>query len=263
MKKSFLVASILILGLVLCIAAFLVLPKLFKAKETGTVTAQIGIHDVGPMMGGMVFFVNTAGGPPPSATRYWRVPTHSFPLGKNARFTATLPAGDYYMGAIERDSGESPAPPGEGEYYFISQDEQGKPRTYSVRKNEVLDLGDLMIRAVPFKRSLIAKKGITSVQGALRDEKGVAVAGMLVFAYSDPAMAEAPLFVSERSDKQGKYILRLAGGGTYYLQARHVQGGATPSGVYENGKAVSVETAEAKTGIDISVRTADAPAPAR
>lgn len=262
MKRPILVISLFVVVIALCVAAYKYLPGMFKSTANGIITGRIGIQDVGPMMGGTVFFINSAAGPPPSPTRYWRAPTETFPLGANASFTASLPEGEYYMGAVERETGVSSAPPGEGEYYFISQDEKGTPKTYIMKKNEALDLGDLVVRAVQFRKSLIAKKGITSVEGTLRNENGVAAPGMLVFAFSERSRGGTPLFVSEKSGKNGNYILRLSGGGTYYLRASAEEGVISTAGAQDGGNTVSVGTAEAKKGVDIPVRTASTAASA-
>jgi hypothetical protein len=75
----------------------------------------------------MVYFFNEKAGPPPSATRYWRVPGEAFGTDGNGRFVAEIPEGRYYMGAIRKNSGEPVGPPGNGDPFFVSQDEKGNP----------------------------------------------------------------------------------------------------------------------------------------
>jgi len=225
--------------------------------NTGIRTGRLVIKGVGPMMGGTVFFFNEASGPPPSATKYWRVPTEVFRVDENAGFTAILPEGKYYMGAIERNTGELLGPPQEGDYFFISQDKKGKPRKYTVKKNATLDLG-IISGAKPFKRTTLVKKGITAIEGSILNEKGEPAHGMLVFAFATPTMVGRPLFVSERSDKDGKYLLRLYRGGKYYLRARANYGGGPPSAdevmsIYKDGKPISIKTGQARKGIDVTV----------
>ena len=87
---------------------------------------------------------------------------------------------------------------------------------------------------------------------------------MLVFAFPSPMMFGRPLFVSERSDKDGKYLLRLYGGGKYYISSRTNYGGGPPTaeqtmGVYAKGQPLTLETGEVKKGIDITVATIGAP----
>ncbi len=226
-------------------------------KNTGIITGRIVIKDVGPMMDGTVFFFDEADGPPPSATKYWRVPTQAFGVDENAAFTAVLPAGRYYMGAIERKSGEPLGPPQEGDYFFISQDKKGNPQKYTVKKGATTELG-IISGAKPFSQASLAKKGITSIEGTIITGKGEPVEGMMVFAFTTPTMVGRPLFVSERSDTQGKYLLRLYGGGKYYLRARANYGGGPPAtdelmGVYKDGKPIVIKRGQKKKGADIAV----------
>ncbi|HAM49458.1 MAG TPA: hypothetical protein DCP92_01690 [Nitrospiraceae bacterium] len=229
-----------------------------KQSDIGTVTGVIHIKGGGLMKGGTVFFFDEKAGPPPSATKYWRVPTYAFEIEDNAHFTVMLPEGDYYMGAIKRQSGQRLGPPHEGDYFFISQDEKGQPKKLRVSKDSKIDLG-VLEEAVPFKRETLAQKGITSIQGTIYDENGRPMEGMLVFAFVNPSMFGRPLFVSELSDKLGHYELRLAGEGTFFLLSRTNYGGGPRStdellGVYKDSKPVSVKSFTTTTGIDITVK---------
>ncbi len=257
MEKPFLSSTALIMGLVLCCAAVVHAEK--GETATGTVTGIIGIKSGGPMMNGTIFFVDEKSGPPPSATRYWRVPTHAFRINEQAQFTAVLPEGTYFVGAIERKSGETLGPPQEGDYFFISLDKKGNPKKLTVWKGSTIDLG-MVVEAVPFRRETLEKKGITSIQGTIRDDSGKPREGIAVFAFTSPTMLGRPLFVSERSDKNGRYALRLADGGKYYLRARVNYGGGPPSadelmGVYKGGRPVVVTKGQTRKGADIMVTT--------
>jgi hypothetical protein len=254
MRKSVGLILILMMSIIFCMVV-----SAGEAPEvkTGVIIGRMIIKDVGPMMGGTVFFFNEVSGPPPSATRYWRVPTEAVSVDENSLFIAVLPEGNYYMGAIERPAGEALGPPQEGDYFFISQDKKGKPKKYTVRKGTTIDVG-VISGAKPFSRASLAKKGITSIEGVILDEKSGPIEGMMVFAFSSPTMVGRPLFVSERSDKDGKYLLRTHGGGKYYLRARANYGGGPPSadefvGVYNNGKPVVIKTGQLRKGVNIPV----------
>ena len=71
----------------------------------GSITGQILVKGKGPMPEGTAFFFLEPTGPPPSATKYWRVPTHAFRIDESGKFNAILPAGKYYMGASRKFSG--------------------------------------------------------------------------------------------------------------------------------------------------------------
>ncbi|MDA8432230.1 MAG: hypothetical protein M0Z60_04615, partial [Nitrospiraceae bacterium] len=92
-----------------------------------------------------------------------------------------------------------------------------------------------------------------------RDDQGRPVGGMVVFAYPTAVIFGRPLFVSEMSDRDGKFALRVAGGGKYYLAARAGYGGGPPDpdemiGVYNYGSPITVGTKEVKKGMDMLVR---------
>jgi hypothetical protein len=255
MRRSVLVLSILISGIVLATPAA-------RGERhripTGTVTGSIGITNVGPMMGGAVFFYNADAGPPPSSTHYWLVPTYAFTVDQNARFTVALPEGTYYVGAIERlnDPALVLGPPDEGDHLFIAADAQGKPKQLTVWANATINLGTIVGGGVYTKASQ-ATKGVTAIRGIIRGEDGKPTAGMIVYAYASPNMLEKPLYISDRSDKEGRYQLRFAKSGKYYLMARTNLGGGPPMsgeqvGVYRDGtKPVSVRTGEVRAGINI------------
>ena len=262
MKKSFACALVFIMSVMVVTAA--VVQGGENKSKAGIVTGQLAIDGVGPMLGGAVIFFDVAAGPPPSPANYWRVPTYVFKVDDNAEFKAELPAGEYYIGAIEKRSGEPIEPPQEGEYFFISHNRSGKPWSITVRKHTTLALG-LSIAAKPFSRASLAVKGITALEGTIRNDLGAPVEGILVFAFSSRSMNGKPLFVSERSDKEGRYQLRLSGGGKYYLRAQATYGDppatAELRGVYKEGRAVPVKTGVVTNGIDITVATGATAAP--
>jgi len=255
MRKLLALSSALIISIIMFSPAVALEDK-YEAT-TGRITGQIFIKGDGPIKGGTVFFFDEQSGPPPSHTKYWRVPTHAFSVDKNGRFNVALPEGNYYMGASHKLSGERLGPPQEGDLFFMSQDMNKNPKLHRVEKNQTLDLG-IISEAEPFSREMFAHEGITSVEGTIRDGKGKPVEGMLVFAFSSPIMVGRPLFISDRTHKDGKYLLRLYEGGKYYLRARVNYGGGPPSpdqvmGIYGDGKPLTVETGDIKTGIDITV----------
>lgn len=257
MKKLFASASAIIVSIALCCAVYAGQEP--APVKSGTISGTIAEKGKGPLTGGMVLFFSEKSGPPPSSTRYWRVPSHSFSIDEKGRFKATLPEGQYFMGATRKTSGEQLGPPGDGDLFFISQDKSGKPKLHTVKGNKNLDLG-VISEAKPFSSTSLVTEGITSIQGTISDEKGKPVAGMLVFAFPTPTMFGRPLFVSERSDKDGNYLLRLHGGGKYYLSSRANYGGGPPTaeqniGSYAKGKPVTLQTGETVKGINITVST--------
>ncbi|UCD34818.1 MAG: hypothetical protein JSU90_11100 [Nitrospiraceae bacterium] len=230
-----------------------------KPLETGAgfVKGLLVADGSGSLAGGTVFFFNELSGPAPSSTRYWRVPDYAFKISDDGSFQATLPAGSYYMGASKKLSGGPLGPPQDGDLFFISEDEKGNPLLHKVQENQTLNMGTVT-GAAPFSRTILVTEGITSLEGTIRNEQGRPLDGMIVFAFSNPMMVGRPLYVSERSSSEGTYLLRLAGGGSYYLRTRDDYGGGPPSadqvmGIYGKGQPVTVVTGQNLKGIDFTV----------
>jgi hypothetical protein len=189
------------------------------------------------------------------------VPDAVAPIGDAGVFSLELPPGKYYLGALKRISAEkNVGPPAEGDYFLRAQDTTGDPKAFIVRKGETTDIGTIA-DASPFKRSVVNySEGITTIEGVVRDSEGKAVMGAVVFAYNKPAARGKPLFVSDKTGNDGKYILRVSEGGKYYLKVRDVYGGGPPKGgeivgTYWQGVPVeaSVKTGEITRGVAIQI----------
>jgi hypothetical protein len=230
--------------------------------KTGFVTGQFMIRDNGPLANGQAFFFNDATGPAPSETKYWRVPDHVAALDGNGRFSVELPSGKYYIGGIKRLSGKQHiGPPEEGDLFLGSRGSEGKPiPAYVVKTGERTDVG-ILSGASPFRRAAVQYgPGITAIDGMVLYPDGRPAEGALVFGYLSPTMVGKPTFVSERTGKDGMYILRVNTGGRYYLKVRDLYGGGPPAagaimGSYgqEKPTEVTVKTGERTSGIMIKV----------
>ncbi len=228
----------------------------------GKITGKLMTQDGRPMSGGSVFFFNDATGPPPSQEKYWRVPDAVAPIDEEGGFSMELPPGKYYLGAMKRISAEKNiGPPGEGDFFLKGHGSKGTPKTYIVKKGETTDI-KVLAEAVPFKRAVVKYgDGITSIEGIVRDPDGKPVEGAAVFAYKKSAARGKPLFASDKTGKDGKYILRVDQGGKYYLRVRDIFGGGPPVGGAIVGKywqerpvEASTKTGEATRGVDINIR---------
>jgi hypothetical protein len=227
----------------------------------GKMIGRLLMEDGSPMSGGSVFFFNDATGPRPSEERYWRVPDAVGTIGEAGRFSMELPAGKYYLGAMKKISSEkNVGPPCEGDYFLKGQDAMGNPRPFFVKKGETTDIGTIAGGA-PFKREVVKYgEGITSIEGVVCDSEGLPVEGVAVFGYKKSAARGRPLFTSDKTGKDGKYILRVDAGGKYYLKVRDVYGGGPPvngaivGNYWQEGPVeASVRTGEVTKGVDIKV----------
>jgi hypothetical protein len=250
MKKLIFLASFFF------IAIFMFSVVSAQELKKGRISGKLMIKDGGPMGDSMIHFFNAETGPIPNPDKYWMVPDDITETNQNGEFTIELREGKYYIGAIKRVSGKKEVgPPLIGDFFFISQDEKGTPKLYIVKKGEDTNIGTIS-EATPFKGWVIKDK-ITAIEGSVLVD-GKPVEGALVFGYTLPTMVGKPDFVSDRADKDGKYILRVPEGGSYYLMARDLYGGGPPvegavMGVYgdKTPTAVTVKAGESKKGIDL------------
>ena len=74
--------------------------------------------------------------------------------------------------------------------------------------------------------------GNTLVSGRVVDSQGSPVADLQVLLYDDSMMLNRPLFVSQRTQADGRYQLSFPKGGHYYLAARSELGGTPAPGEY-------------------------------
>jgi hypothetical protein len=229
--------------------------------KTGTLSGQILTKGGVPLAGGMVHLFNDAAGPPPSQDKYWRVPDFMQALDSDGKFTVVLPEGKYYLGAIKRESGKTVGPPREGDLFYISADGDGTPTAYSIKSSAQVDLGR-MAKAVSFKSSTVNYgKGITAMEGTVLTMDGKPVENAFVFGFISGAAVGRPLFASDPTGKDGRFILRVSDGGKFFLKARSGYGGGPPVAgefVGDFGEkeplAVTVNRGDRLSGLVIKVR---------
>ena len=216
---------------VVILVAMTILPATFSfgaedfknATMTGTFMIKAGV----PMSGALFYMYNLATGPAPSRDKYWRVPDHAGALKGDGSFSIELPEGTYCIGAVQRLRGTSRiGPPEDGDFFLLSLDDNGLPKKYQVKKGDRLDVGTILGARQIKTPFLIA--GTTAIEGSIQDADGKPVEGAMAFAFPTPTIIGKPLFVSERSCKAGKFVLRVPEGGTYYIKIRDDFGGGPP-----------------------------------
>lgn len=220
-RKTIIVQISIVVMIIIFSTAFSVSEgKAVEIGKKGVITGKILIKDSGPLSGGQVIFFNAAAGPPPEAEKYDRTPEFVRDIDAEGRFNVELPPGTYYLGASRKASGEPIGPPQEGDYVWRSLDSSGKPKAHIIKAGERLDIGTVA-EAVPLKAGSLRDRAITTaIEGAVLDMDGKPVSGAVVVAFADPSLKGKPLFVSERTDENGKYLLRISAG-TYYIRARN------------------------------------------
>jgi hypothetical protein len=251
MRKT---CTILLLLLMCCIGV----TAFAEESKTGSLSGTVMIREGVPMTNGVVFIFNSASGPVPSSDKYWRVPDEIVKTDAAGKFVAKLADGTYYIGAIQRKSGDDIGPPNEGDLFLPFHGERS-PRPHVVSNGSTTDLGTIT-GALPFKKSSIrTRDGITAIEGKVIDSSGKPVQNAFVFAFLTPTMVGKPLFISERTGKDGKYILRVHQGGDYFLKIRNTYGGGAMKageimGSYGQEKplAIKAKTGEIAKGINIT-----------
>lgn len=221
MKKLSAVILVVLMVLSVSISVAADGPKI--ATMTGTFLIKAGL----PMSGARVYVYNLAKGPAPSHDKYWRVPDHARILNDDGSFSIELPEGVYCLGAVQRLHGASRiGPPEDGDFLIFSFDDKGQPKKYQLKNGELLDAGT-MSGARQIKTPYLVS-GTTAIEGTVQGAEGEAVEGVMAFAFLTPTIIGKPLYVSERSGKTGKFVLRIPEGGTYYLKIRDDFGGGPP-----------------------------------
>lgn len=239
--------------------ALLILASVVFAAErkAGTIKGKLAQVDGTPLSGGLVFFFNQTSGAPPAPESYWRVPDEIAELDQNGTFSTELLEGNYYVGAIKRPTGRDVGPPNPDDLFLVSREPTGKHRLYPVKPGMVQDIGTVA-EAVPYK-NVVPKPGMTAIEGQVLGSDGKPVKGVFIFAFLTPAMVGRPLFVSEKTNEAGRFLLRVSEGGKYYLKVKELYGGGPPRkgsviGGYgdDTPKAVEVKTGTIVRDIKIS-----------
>ena len=203
--------------------------------KNATISGQLMVGKT-PMINGFVFLYDKSLGPPPSYVRYWRIPDKTFLVENDGKFSFEVQAGTYYLQATQKHPDADMGPAKVDEFNYIYGDTEGNHLPLIVTTGEELNLGVLSSFLVSPKLQQF-DKGITAIEGTVSNLEGKPVVGVMVFAYLSMNTTGKPVFVSTATDINGKYLLRVHDGGTFYLKVRSVIGGGAP----ENGEFVSVQ----------------------
>lgn len=137
----------------------------------------------------------------------------------DGKFDMELPDGDYVVVARKRDKGEETGPvvAGDNRSEFIKVSVQGG--VVAMQISAPVKIGD--------QRSFTGDVDIskTGLAGQVLDSDGQPVLAARVHVYDHVQMSERPKFVSEKTGPDGRYLIYLPAGGTYYLAARDKFGG--------------------------------------
>lgn len=226
-----------------------------QVTAVGTLKGNIQTADGKPMSGGKLYIYNAANGPPPETGKYLRVPDVTSSLEADGGFSVELPQGGYYIGAMQRISGDKsmPGSPTDGDIYY-----DGKI-LYEVLPASIVD-ANVIRGGKQFATDMLPLgETPTAIEGEVLDVSGKPVVNAVVFAYTKADMNERPIFVSAQTGKNGVYRLSVAGDGTFFLRVSAVYRGGMPDARVAMGayggihpKAVIVKKGEIVKGIHIT-----------
>lgn len=173
----------------------------------------------------------------------------------DGRFDLELPDGNYVVVARKRAKGEETGPvvAGDNRSEFLQVSVQGG--VVAMQISAPVKIGDKR----NFTGDLDESK--TGLAGRVLDSDGQPVAAARVHVYDHVQMSERPKFVSEKTGPDGRYLIYLPAGGTYYLAARDKFGGPPKLGDlygrYDQGtiepSAVVVKEGQLLQPVDITV----------
>lgn len=182
----------------------------------------------------------------------------SEPTSPDGSFTLSLKPGKYVAVVRKRASLEVAGPVMIGDY-------RGEPVPFEVGEgNNSVSLSLTATLKVANEKSFPARVegDATGIGGIVLDADGKPVENIRVHIYDHIQMSERPKYVSERTGADGKFLVPVKKGGTYYLAARDRFGGPPQIGDlygrYDEGtvdpSGVVVRKGELTEGIEIRVQ---------
>ncbi len=238
--------------LIIYFLAVLLFPPVVYAAGFGTVTARIIMPSDVPQIGGIAMLYKKNATPLFSPHKYRKMPEPVDFFRRDGNLIMKyVPAGTYYLEIAVRSEVEAVGPPGQGDYSYFHSDSKGKPLTITVLEGEELELGDID-KFVSYK-SMLKRKGLTGIEGIIKNSEGEPLSFCVVFAYKSSELKGEPYVLSEQSNSQGRYLLGVPKAGNYYLIAYDMaQGAPVEVGFYGTSepKAVHVDNGQLVSDID-------------
>jgi hypothetical protein len=232
-----------------------------EENTSGRISGAWIPRKIGPISGGVISVFNINSGSPPLREKSRRVPDALVMTNDEGKFTLELPEGTYYISMMKKFAGDAaPGPPQDGDLHGLSRDEKGKPIKYTVKSGLTTDVG-ILRQASVFKSPVIEiTDGMTAITGMLKASDGSPLAGAVVQVYLNQDVQGKPIYVSQKSGEDGKYIVLVEEEGTYFVTIRSGYGGGRPQsgdtlGIYggEVAQPVTVKIRNVTKGIDITV----------
>lgn len=168
-----------------------------------------------------------------------------------------LPESEYFVIARKRGAGAGPGPLAEGDLYGYYIDNPVR-----VRGGAAVEIALEMVSKGRESDNADGRPrpSSTRIAGRITDTTGAVVSGVYAFAYEEKVMAhKKPAFISQQVDDQGRYVIHLSRGGTYYLGARSAYGDSPGKGEWYGrydgtpDHGLTVREGASAEGVDIRV----------
>jgi len=184
----------------------------------------------------------------------------SAPTGPDGFFAFdNLPESDYHLVARKREDGSRQGPVRSGDLYGIFS---GNPLSARAGKVVAVELPLVVKQQDAASSETFGRSSNTLVRGRVVDTAGKPVANLHVFAYTDRVIGhQRPAALSAPTGPDGRFLLHLPGGGTYFVGARENYGDSPAPGerfgMYEEtaDHGLQVETGASIEEISITVET--------
>ncbi len=230
--NKYLMCSVIALSLFLIIG-------LSAAEEAGYghIKGRIAVEGEESAYGWLIKFFNAVTGPSPFTLEYWRISDFRERTDEFGGFLKELPEGEYYIVALKR-SADNSGNPKVGDLIYPRADDIEQKRI-TVLAGETTDIG-VISDAVPFRKEWAAQ-GRTGIEGRVLDNDGKPLVNESVRVYTKPGMEKPSFAADNKTDDDGKFVLRLPEGGEYYFIVRG----------YRVPDPVTVKTGEMTGGVKI------------
>lgn len=141
----------------------------------------------------------------------------SDPSAADGSYSLPLVEGQYYLVARKRASGENTGPIAPGDFYTVNP---GNPVTVKDGSYSKVDLELRKMTDPMFLQTTAREETKTGIRGIIVDKEGRPVSWVFAMAYRDSNMKRIPDFTSVVTSTDGKFVIYLPEGGTYWLAAR-------------------------------------------
>jgi hypothetical protein len=190
-----------------------------KSGRYGTISGRILVYGGRILSEGRIAFFSAESDIPPRIGTMRRIPDQVTELDRDGRFSVTLPSGRYYLGVITKEENAALSPPNSMAKGYAAVDRKGARKIFTVpERNSTVDFGDISVASIT---PTDAAAGLFTVRGTVKDNGGHPFAGAWILVRRDPDI-KRPFFISGKTDKEGRFELKIPAGGPYFLIARDV-----------------------------------------